>query len=276
MEMKSNWQMKSSSSASKNRKVQEMRYLATAASDQGTTRSSNQDTIVLKHLLVENDEFLMGIVCDGMGGLSKGELASATVIREFSTWFNEVLVPHYSELNLEQIAEVWKERISDVNRRLNVYSEGHNLRLGTTFTGLLILQGQVLIMQVGDSRAYHNAESLRQITTDQSFVQREVELGHLTPEQARVDRRRNILLQCIGSKTEPVPQVILEPVKKGFYLLCSDGFYHELSSEEVNGALNPDELTGKDEMQRRLLEMISVVKNRGERDNISAILIQAV
>lgn len=253
-----------------------MRYLATAASDQGTTRPSNQDTIVLKHLLVENDEFLMGIVCDGMGGLSKGELASATVIREFSTWFNEVLVPHYSELSLEQIAGAWKERISDVNRRLNTYSAEHELRLGTTFTGMLMLNDQMLVMQVGDSCAYHNADSLRQITTDQSFVQREVELGHLTPVQARTDRRRNILLQCIGSKTEPVPQVIFEPVQPGFYLLCSDGFYHELADEEVNGALNSDELTTKDEMHQRLLEMISVVKDRGERDNISAVLIQVV
>ncbi len=253
-----------------------MRYIATAVTDQGTTRKSNQDSIVLKHVETDGDEIIMALVCDGMGGLAKGELASATAVREFSIWFNDVLVPHCAELNVEQISEIWLEKLNALNERIVKYSNENGLKMGTTFTGLLIVKGEVLIVHIGDSRVYHNDEQLRLMTTDHTFVEREVQLGHLTPEQAKTDRRRNMLLQCLGGSRNLEPEVIVEPVQPGFYLLCSDGFRHEIADHEMHAALNPGELITRELMHKRILEMIDVVKSRNERDNISVVLVQVV
>lgn len=253
-----------------------MRYISTAVTDQGTTRSSNQDSIVLKHVETPAGEIVMALVCDGMGGLAKGELASASAVREFSVWFSDVLLPHCEELSASKIAEIWKEKLNILNERIAEYSQDHGLKMGTTFTGLLMINDEVLIVHIGDSRVYHNDEELRLMTTDHTFVEREVQLGHLTPEQAKTDRRRNMLLQCLGGSHQLDPQIIIEPVQPGFYLLCSDGFRHEIADHEMHAALNPGELVTRDLMKKRILEMIEVVKNRNERDNISVVLIQVV
>ena len=68
-----------------------MRYTATADTDVGISKDTNQDSVLIKHATYPGGEVLMAIICDGMGGLSKGELASATVIRSFARWFDDDL-----------------------------------------------------------------------------------------------------------------------------------------------------------------------------------------
>ena len=82
-----------------------MKYKFIAETDVGISRSTNQDSVLVKHAAYEKREVLMAIVCDGMGGLSKGELASATVIREFSKWFDELLPYELEELDLNVVKE---------------------------------------------------------------------------------------------------------------------------------------------------------------------------
>ena len=68
-----------------------MQYIAIAETDIGISKETNQDSILIKHASTDVGEVVMAVVCDGMGGLAKGELASATVIRSFDRWFHEVL-----------------------------------------------------------------------------------------------------------------------------------------------------------------------------------------
>lgn len=68
-----------------------MRFIATADTDIGNTKSTNQDSVLIEHASTPAGEVLMTVICDGMGGLSKGELASATVIRAFKAWFDKIL-----------------------------------------------------------------------------------------------------------------------------------------------------------------------------------------
>ena len=68
-----------------------MHFIATADTDVGIQKDTNQDSVLIKHASVDGTEVLMAIICDGMGGLAKGELASATVVREFSRWFDQEL-----------------------------------------------------------------------------------------------------------------------------------------------------------------------------------------
>ena len=81
-----------------------MHFTFIAETDIGTTKDTNQDSILVKHGQYSGGEVLMAIVCDGMGGLSKGELASATVIRAFDKWFDEELPYELEELDLRGLS----------------------------------------------------------------------------------------------------------------------------------------------------------------------------
>ncbi len=253
-----------------------MQFIATANTDIGISRASNQDSLLIKHALIDEQEVLMAIVCDGMGGLSKGELASATVIRSFSRWFDEEFAEEAQNVNPEVIGEQWSLRLRELNTRLLEYSRRNGIEgLGTTFTGALFFGDEYVLVHVGDTRAYHIGATLRQLTKDQTFVAREIERGTMTLEQAKVDRRRNLLLQCVGASKTVTPQILVGKTEKGTYLLCSDGFRHELTEEELYDSFKPADLTDKNIMHERAWSRIELVKRRGERDNISALLVRA-
>ena len=97
----------------------------------------------------------------------------------------------------------------------------------------------------------------------------------MTPEQAKKDKRRNLLLQCVGASRVVEPQIICGRTEKGAYMLCSDGFRHEITESEMYESLNPINLINQDAMHNNVRYLIDQVKRRGERDNISVILIKA-
>ena len=122
---------------------------------------------------------------------------------------------------------------------------------------------------------YQIDSALNQLTTDQTFVAREVSKGNMTIEQAKVDKRRNLLLQCVGASKVVEPQVLLGTTKKGAYMLFSDGFRHEITEEEIYESFIPKKLSNKKMMHKQMQYLIQQVKKRQEKDNISVILIKA-
>ena len=252
-----------------------MRYTAIADTDIGITRETNQDSVLIKHAATDIGEVLMAIVCDGMGGLSKGELASATVIREFARWFDEELPRELENLDMQIIGGKWALMLKELNARILEYGTGIGASLGTTFSGILMIDDQFVIAHVGDTRIYHLGAALTQLTDDQTFIAREISRGNMTVEQAKTDKRRNMLLQCVGASKVVEPQLICGAVEKGAYLICSDGFRHEITPEEIYATLAPAGLTHKTIMQNNARYLIEQVKSRQERDNISVILIKA-
>ena len=251
-----------------------MQFRATADTDVGISKSTNQDSILIKHAKTDIGEVLMAIVCDGMGGLEKGELASATVIRDFSKWFMEELPHELENPDMQIIAEKWCLMIKELNARILEYGQNLEISLGTTFTGILFIEEQYLIVHVGDTRVYHIGASLKQLTTDQTFVAREISRGNMTPEQAKVDKRRNLLLQCVGASKTVEPEVICGKTEKGAYMLCSDGFRHEISPNEIYEKLYPASLINEEIMHNNARFLIEQVKSRQEKDNISVALIK--
>lgn len=252
-----------------------MHFLATANTDVGIGKNTNQDSVLIKHAAYDDGETLMAIVCDGMGGLSKGELASATVIQAFSKWFDEILPYELDDVNMDVIGGKWSLMLKDLNVRIAEYGKKTNESLGTTFSGILFVGDLYVIAHVGDSRVYQIASSMRQLTTDQTFVAREVSRGTLTLKQAETDKRRNLLLQCVGASEIIEPQVLYGKTEKGAYMLCSDGFRHEISEEEIYESLNPVNLTDKSAMYNNAKHLIEQIKARKEKDNISVVLIKA-
>ncbi len=252
-----------------------MRFIATADTDIGNTREANQDSLLIRHAQTPAGEVLLCVVCDGMGGLSKGELASATVVRAFSDWFDRELSGGDGAFDLRTTAAQWTTLLDDANRTLSMYGERHLIHLGTTISGILFAGGRYLLCHVGDSRIYHIDRHACQLTEDQTLVGQEVRAGRLTKEQARRDTRRGVLLQCVGASASVKPQMIVGKAKTGVYLLCSDGFYHKTTAGEMSASLAPDALRDRRVMHARVRRLIDLAKSRGEKDNLSAILVRA-
>lgn len=252
------------------------RFVATADTDIGNTKDINQDSVLIKHAKAEEKEVLMAIICDGMGGLALGELASATVIRAFSKWFDEELPFELQNLDMQIIADKWTLLIKELNLKILEYSKSMKGQgIGTTFSGLLLVNDLYLIVHVGDTRVYYIGQNLNQLTTDQTFVAREIRRGNMTAEQAKTDKRRNMLLQCIGASKVVEPEVVMGRTQRGVYMLCSDGFRHEITEQEIYQSLQAEVLKDKEIMHKNARKLIELVKERKEKDNISVVVIKA-
>lgn len=253
-----------------------MNFIISADTDIGTTKSTNQDSLSVKLIHTNQGRMAFAVLCDGMGGLDKGEVASASLIRAFDKWVRERL-PLLCNLPLEDsvIRSEWEQIIQEQNELLHRYGARIGVSLGTTVVAMLVTETRVYIMNVGDSRAYILGESAEQLTKDQTFIAREIELGNMTPEQAETDARRNVLLQCVGASDEVYPEMFFSDTRQGvIYLLCSDGFRHEITSEEIYAGLSPNVLFDEYSIKQGLRRLIELNKRRQERDNISALLIR--
>jgi len=253
-----------------------MNYLAVAKSDKGIVKEKNQDSLMLKVANTSFGQIVFAVVCDGMGGLEQGEVASATVIRNFENWFSNDL-SNLLKVGVTQdiIINQWSTMLVNLNEKIGNYGKMNGIRLGTTITAMLFLGDKYYIAHVGDSRAYEFYDGISVLTKDQTLVAMEVEKGIITEEQAKVDPRRSVLLQCIGASQTVVPDFYCGYIRQNAtYMLCSDGFRHEISQEEMWNCFAPSVLTTKEEMAYNTEYLIELDKSRMERDNISVILIR--
>lgn len=253
-----------------------MNFIVAARTDIGLTKSTNQDSVSMRVVNTQQGRMVFAVLCDGMGGLAKGEVASATIIHAFDRWLYEQL-PALCGAPLEEsvIRQQWTKIIVEQNDLIKRYGARRGVRLGTTVVAMLLTQDRYYILNVGDSRAYEISNGVQQITTDHSFVAREVALGHMTEEQAKVDDRRNVLLQCVGASDNVYPDLFVGALcKDAVYLLCSDGFRHEITAEEIYEKLNPYVLYDENMMNANADALIELNKARWERDNISVALVR--
>lgn len=253
-----------------------MEFLTVACSDIGIKKKVNQDSYCIKSAKTCIGNILMAVICDGMGGLAKGEVASASVITAFSKWFERELPELVRELSVEEVKQKWGMIIKEQNQKIRIYGESLGINLGTTLTIMLIIdENYVMIGHVGDSRAYKINSSVQILTEDQTVVAREVKQNKLTLEQAMQDPRRNVLLQCIGASKTVLPDYIVEAVELGAtYMLCTDGFRHQITEIEIFEYFNPEVLVDENVMKSRAEELVELNKIRMENDNITVLLIK--
>ena len=220
---------------------------------------------------------LLTVICDGMGGLAKGEVASSTVISAFSAWFEKDL-PGILSLSgdpEDRIFGDWKEIIVSCNRRIAAYAKTIGSGMGTTLNAVLFLQGKYYIVNVGDTRAYRITDNLYQLTKDQTFVQREMDMGRMTLEEAKVSPQRNVLLQCVGASEFIDPEFSAGTLVPGeVYMQCSDGFRHIITPEEIYQYLNPQALVSEQAMVDNAVYLTELNKYRRENDNITVLLVK--
>lgn len=255
-----------------------MEFISGIYSDIGNVKEVNQDAALVRQAETEKGKVLFAVVCDGMGGLQKGELASATVIVKMSEWFENVL-PHllYHDFTPAVIRESWTQLLVQLDNQISAYGSAQGIQLGTTITALLLVNDAYYICNVGDSRIYYLDEEIRQVTRDQSYVQREIDMGRMTEEEALFSDQRSVLLQCIGVGSGVVPDFYVgEYVPSTAFLLCSDGFRHVISSQEMLNELHPQDLGDESDIVGKLKKLTDVAKLRREDDNITAVLIHII
>lgn len=257
-----------------------MDFRITCISDIGTTRPTNQDNFYARVITIDGKPISFAVVCDGMGGYEKGEVASASVIGYFEEWFETRFESLFiNGLSDNVIRSEWSSLINKVNEGLVDYSESNNIKMGSTLTAVLATEERYYVVNVGDSRTYMiNCNSIKQISKDHSFVQHEVDAGRLTAEEALVDKRRNILTQCIGVQRKTVSAdfffgKIIAPVA---FMLCSDGFWHELSDDEIIESISSYDAYDEIAAKTVLGKLVECVKARGETDNITVAVCKAL
>ncbi len=253
-----------------------MNFIISANTDIGIAKATNQDSLHVKTINTNQGRMVFAIMCDGMGGLEKGEVASATVVNAFIDW-SVTSLPALCSAPLEDsvIRSQWEQIITRENEKIKAYGASQGVRMGTTVVVMLLTQNRYYILNVGDTRAYEIVSGMRQITADQTFVAREIALGHMTPEQAAMDSRRNVLLQCVGASEVVYPDMFFGDVQaNATYMLCTDGFRHEITPEEIYQYLQPGALYDYAGMERNAAYLIELNKQRQERDNISVVLVR--
>ena len=253
-----------------------MDFMIQAVTDIGNVKETNQDSMSVKRLCTSQGTMVFAVLCDGMGGLSKVEVASAAVVKAFEQWMWQKL-PELANTSIEEFALKlqWEEVLRSHNREIQEYSRRIGCSMGTTAVVMLLTQNRYYIMNVGDSRAYELQSNLCCLTQDQTLVAEEVREGILTEEQAKNDPRRSVLLQCVGASDNIFPDMYSGEVKKdAVYFLCSDGFHHEISDEEIAYYLQPAALCDAQSMANNGNYLISLDKQRQERDNISLVMVR--
>ena len=270
----------------------EMKVLTAAISDVGTRKSVNQDAVMLKVAKTEAGEnLILAVLCDGLGGLSCGEAASAAFVSEMEAWFvnrlpvilsGEVGTQDLSGMSVKDdfrkaIRRSWEYLADDMNERIGAYGRRGGFQLGTTALCLIIKDRDFLLMNVGDSRLYKvtdTAEGIRQLTHDHSLVQQQIDRGEITYEEAEQSANKSVLLQCVGASERVYPDFFYGNITRDTsYLLCSDGFWRRLSLEELERGIKPSVCIDEARLSQNLTDMTECVKRRGEEDNISAVLI---
>ena len=227
-------------------------FFVVSRTDVGRVRRSNQDALIIGGGVAG--------VADGMGGHNGGEIASGEtrdgILRELSgkTPDRQALREAVEKINLE----IWDRQEKDASLT----------GMGTTLTLLWPSESEMLVAQVGDSRAYLIRDGqVRQVTKDHSLVGDMVRRGVLTEEQAACHPMRNYITRAVGTEDTIEADLFTEERKAGDrWLVCSDGLYSMIS----RGAL--EELVRKENAEEAADALLQAALEGGGRDNITLIL----
>ena len=242
----------------------------------GLQREHNEDALyaTVSNLSADGRDHLFGlfVVADGMGGHQHGEVASEVAVRAFSQYLmSAVHGPLFKvkpEVPRETLMDLMREGIRRAHRAVVEQAPGG----GTTITAALLLNEQITIAHVGDSRAYAIFPDGRMevLTRDHSLVKRLEELGQLTSDEVAVHPQRNVLYRALGQAEPFDPDVFITPApRQGFLMLCSDGLWGVVPEEELFQAV-----VSSPSPALACQELVKAANAGGGPDNISVILVQ--
>ena len=236
--------------------------------DIGLVRKENQDAYLVRECTASGHTIC--VVCDGMGGAAGGQLASRIATETFTSELEKVLIP---EMTSEQLIAAASYAAALANQAIQAAAEEREeyRGMGTTLVAAVSSEDGVAVINVGDSRAYHVTENgITRITRDHSLVERMVEMGNITPEEARHHPNRNLITRALGCDADANCDGYTCPMAVGDYLLlCTDGLVGTVTDQEMLFEVIHGE--GPDSCLDRLME---IAKSQGAPDNVTAVLMR--
>ena len=238
-----------------------------AMTDVGRVRELNEDTYLVK----KYGDATLFAVFDGMGGAKAGETASAMARDEVEKYFDGF----FENFGRTEPAAIQAALASAADRaNFKIFSlasaDKEYEGMGTTMVAALCISDKVYIANIGDSRAYLiDKDGAYQITRDHSFVQYLVDIGKITPEEARTNPKKNIITRAVGvDKEVSVDVSVLEKkqYKNKTLLLCSDGLSNYIETSSLSaiakGCANCEELCQV---------LVNTANDAGGQDNITCV-----
>ena len=229
-------------------------------SDVGQRRKVNEDAA--GYFESKNHIPLM-MVCDGIGGHNAGEIASAMALMSIGQAWEK------TEFNdIEEVYQWLIQKITEANEAIFTRSAQYEdlYGMGTTVVVASIIGNQLMIANVGDSRAYvlRNFQ-LKQLTEDQSLVNALLKSGEITPEEAENHPNKNIVTQSLGVTSSVEIDFVRMTIKnEDTLILCSDGLSDMLSLEEIRNIMNH-----YSDVEQQVEKAVQEANDAGGRDNIT-------
>ncbi len=224
-------------------------------------REVNQDRVFLKQFCADGENFLLTAVCDGIGGLEQGEAASDYLTQRMEEWFEKVV--EWLDIGTAEPGILFahlKDAVEDWNEGLIGLCREKEIRSGSTMSLLMILRDTCYCVQVGDSRVYRYLDSLEQLTEDDSVA------------REKDGRVKKYLANYMGKEHPLHFKTIERKLQTGeMFLICSDGFCHYFT--EADAAEIYVDINRIGEAEKICRDRIDGMLRRGERDNISVVLV---
>jgi serine/threonine protein phosphatase PrpC len=255
-----------------------VRLRAAAMTDVGRVREHNEDSVLAieytRESMVEPAQSYLYVVADGMGGAEAGEVASAIAVQTIRGYIEARLDAARGEV--ENAAELLTGALEEANSKIIEYVASHPESRGMGSTGVcaLVTPTDAAVAWVGDSRGYvMEGATLRQVTKDHSLVQRLVEIGQITAEEAHTHEHKNVITRSLGARQSGPAgaEAVALKLKRGDKLmLCSDGLTAHVMDPQIRDILgrNADPYDAA-------RELIVAANAGGGTDNISVIVIYA-
>jgi len=237
-----------------------MSVSSSAVSHVGKVRASNQDSGFAGQYL--------NVVADGMGGHAGGDVASHLVIRQLLALDKPYESVDEAREELVTTLLTANDMLSDV-----VFEHPELAGLGTTASAMLRVGSQVVVAHIGDSRVYLLREgNLSQVTVDHTFVQRLIDSGRITEEEAHSHPRRSVLMRVLGDvdATPEIDTMVLDTRDGDVWMLCSDGLTTVVWSDELTELMTG--LPAESDMEAVAAALIDASLEAGAPDNVTVVV----
>ena len=230
--------------------------------DVGKQRKTNQDAYFAAQI---EDKATVAIVCDGMGGANAGNIASETAIKSISDY---IIRSYHKNMSGFDIEKMLKNAIASAN--IEIYDMACNdptlNGMGTTVVVAFAEGDDVIIAHVGDSRAYLVSDEFVQLTRDHSIVQSLLESGKISPEDAKVHPKKNVITRALGVEESVISDCSSVTLSAGnTLLLCTDGLTGFVEAEDIFNTVR------NTESKNLPSELVRLANDNGGGDNITVV-----
>ncbi|HEY4116621.1 MAG TPA: protein phosphatase 2C domain-containing protein [Byssovorax sp.] len=233
--------------------------------DVGRHRKSNQDAFF------HDDALRLYVVADGMGGHAAGEVASAEAVDTIHGMVKRGVIAAGDQLNAPRACRIVEGAIQGATYMLFGIAEldREKTGMGTTISAALVVNQELVLGQVGDSRIYQiRGDHTMQITEDHTLIAWQIKQGLISEAEAKTSPHRNVITRAVGNREYvEVDTRVVEIAPGDRYLLCSDGLHGYLELEEIADIVA---LGGDNAVE----SFIQLAMTRGGRDNITAVIVE--